>query len=73
MSKKTDDLKKALENKASEAGDSARQLINEARKHPKTTTAIGIGIGAVAAAVLFTSRKPRKKPSVPKNFKPESD
>lgn len=52
----------------------AKTLWSEAQKHPKTAAAIGIGIGAVAAAVLFASRKPgNDKPKVPKGIKPESD
>lgn len=51
----------------------AKTLLSEARKHPKTAAAIGIGIGAVAAAVLFAGRKTKPVPKVPKNFKPESD
>lgn len=52
----------------------ARTLLNEARRHPKTAAAIGIGIGAVAAAVMFMNRKPgREDPKVPKGIQPESD
>jgi hypothetical protein len=52
----------------------AKTLLSEARKRPKTAAAIGIGISAVAAAMLFASR--RKKPldpKVPKGITPESD
>lgn len=55
----------------------AKTLLSEARKHPKTAAAIGIGIGAVAAAVLFMNRKADtqqpKAPKVPKGIQPESD
>ncbi len=51
----------------------AKTVWKEAQKHPKTAAAIGIGIGAVAAAVMFASRKTKEKPKVPKGFKPESD
>ncbi|API60737.1 hypothetical protein BSL82_16810 [Tardibacter chloracetimidivorans] len=51
----------------------ARTLMDEARKHPRTAAAIGIGIGAVAAAMLFASRKSKPAPKTPRKFKPESD
>lgn len=68
------DLDKVAAKSAEEVAALAKTLWSEARKHPRTAAAIGIGIGAVAAAVLFTSRKSAKAaPKVPKGITPESD
>src|SRR3546814_12147999 len=53
---------KAAPINSEEATRLARTLMDEARKHPRTAAAIGIGIGAVAAAMLFASRKSKPAP-----------
>src|SRR3546814_11099536 len=53
---------KAAPINSEEATRLARTLMDEARKHPRTAAALGIGIGAVAAALLFASRQSKPAP-----------
>jgi len=66
-------IRETAEDSVEAVGEFTRTLWQEAQKRPGTAAAIGIGIGAVAAAVLFAGRRRKKEPHVPTAYDPQSD